>query len=349
MGILPVHLTIDVEAAEARRRRGLLVPPLGYEPRVWGRFRNQNDELGLRRLARDLKSRRLKATFYVEPLGARYFGLEGLRAIVACLYEHGQDVQLHLHPTQRDPEALLRGDPAPDDNMSAYPVEEQQQMLREGADMLVDAGVPRERLVAFRAGNFGASNDTWHACRAAGFRLSSNYDPGYFDVACSMRHDAARPDLFEPVEGLLELPISCVRTSRGGLRHLQVTALSALEMLAALEAMRACHYAAATIVSHSFELYSIVDRDGTKGKPSLVNAWRWRRLLEFLERYADRFRTETAFDLVERIGNHGPVLEVEPPVPHTPPLYELLRFGEQALKRIEPWMPLSLPRPWRSA
>ncbi len=348
MGILPVHLTIDVEAAEARRRRGLLVPPLGYEPRVWGRFANQRDDLGLRRLALDLERRRLKATFYVEPLGSRYFGADGLRSIVSCLLEHGQDVQLHLHPTQRDPEALLRGDTPPPDNMSEYPVEEQQSLVEEGISLLVDAGVPKERLVAFRAGNFGASNDTWHACKAAGMRLSSNYNPGYFDVACSMQHDAARPDLFEAVDGLLELPISCVRTMTGSLRHLQLTAMSSFEMLAALEAMRVEHYAAATIVSHSFELYTIDDRDGRKGTPSLVNFYRWTRLLDFLERFGDKFRTETAFDLVERVGPRPLVLEAQPGVPTTPRMFEIMRFGEQAAKRIERFLPLTLPSAWRN-
>lgn len=347
MGRLPVHLTIDVEAAEARRKGGRVVPPLGYASRVWGRFENQTEELGLKRLARDLRARNLVGTFYVEALGARYFGLEGLRGIVACLLEHGQDVQLHLHPTQRQPEALLRGEVPSSDDVGDYSRAEQAALLREGLDILVEAGVPRANLVAFRAGNFGASNTTWDACRDAGLRLSSNYDPGYFEVSCAMRHERARPDLFEPVAGFIELPISCVRTSTGRLRHLQITALSARELVRSLEAMRARNFAAATLVSHSFELYNIADPAGLRGFPSRVNEGRWGALLAFLESHAADYPTESALGLVRRLGD-GPLrLEGAPEVPRTALHHEVARLGEQLIKRVETRFPLlfqALPR-----
>ena len=349
MGKLPVHLTVDVENAEARRRGDEVRPPLGYDARIWGRFRNQREELGVRRLARDLAARGLVATFYVEALGARYFGADGLREVVACLLEHGQDVQLHLHPTQRDPEALLRGERPPADDMHAYPRDAQRALLLEGIDRLVDAGVPREHVVAFRAGNFGANNETWHACKEAGLRLSSNYDPGYFDVSCAMRHAAARPDLFEPIEGILELPISCVRTARGKLRHLQLTALSAAELASALEQMRASGYLAATVVSHSFELYTLADRDGLEGRASAVNERRWASLLEFLAANASSFPTESARALVTRASREPLPARTTPLVPRTPPRLELLRLVEQAQKRLEPHVPAWMSRFGRSS
>ena len=346
MRVLPVHLTIDVEAAEARRRGSRVVPPLSYDARVWGRFSNQKCEFGLRRLARDLERRRLVATFYVEALGARYFGLDGLRAIVECLLAHGQDVQLHLHPTQRDPEALMHGRQQADDNMSAYSCDMQVELIQDGLELLERAGVPRSHLVAFRAGNFGASAVTWEACLRAGLRLSSNYNPGYFDVACSMRHAEARPDLFVPVSGLWELPISCVRTARGKLRHVQLTALSSLEVRAALEAMRDAHYLAATLVSHSFELYTVRTTDGLTGSPSLVNFQRWNALLDLLERSTDRFQTESALGLVARLGAMQAPCEASPEVPRTPLVFESLRHLEQLAKRFEPHVRLPLPRAW---
>ncbi len=336
MRALPVHLTIDVEAAEARRRGGRVAPPLGYGPRVWGRFDNQARDLGLVRIARDLVAHGLTATFFVEPLGASYFGPDGLRQIVATLLERGQDVQLHLHPTQRAPDALMRGQVPPNDDMSAYDVDEQRRLLELGLSLLIEAGVPRARLVAFRAGNFGANNDTWRACRAAGLRLSSSYDPGYFHRACRMRHPSARPDLFVPHEGIVELPISCVRTARGTLRHLQLTAVSSRELIHALEAMRERRFAAATLVSHSFELYTITDTAGRTGRPSVINARRWRELLSFLARAKDRFPTETAYELAGRIGAAPLHQGATPEPPRTRPLDEVLRHGEQALKRLLP-------------
>ena len=64
------------------------------------------------------------------------------------------------------------------------------------SDLLSEAGVPRESIRSYRAGNFGASNLTWQAMAQAGLTLSSNYNPCYFDINCEMRSPDALAGLF---------------------------------------------------------------------------------------------------------------------------------------------------------
>ena len=52
------------------------------------------------------------------------------------------------------------------------------------------------------------------------------------------------------------MPIGCIESGGNGLRHAQVTALSAAEMLAALDHANRHGIGAFTLVSHSFELLS---------------------------------------------------------------------------------------------
>ncbi len=156
-----VYFTVDVECAEERLGPEGIRPPLGWDERVWGRFANQREELGIDLIMRELDLCGLKGTFFVEALGAAYFGEDGLRDVVQALRGRGHDVQLHTHPVQRRADFRSRGEKGAPDNIADYPVEEQAGLLRDGLDALVRCGVPREELNSFRAGNFGANNDTW--------------------------------------------------------------------------------------------------------------------------------------------------------------------------------------------
>src|SRR4029078_1736450 len=95
-----VYLTVDVECAEERVRKGRVSPTLGYDLRVWGRFSNQSEDLGIPLILRELGRTGHQATFFVQRLGARRFGEDGLRQLVKRLVDDGQDVQLHTHPIQ---------------------------------------------------------------------------------------------------------------------------------------------------------------------------------------------------------------------------------------------------------
>lgn len=328
-----VFITVDVECAEERIVAGRVQPPMGYDLRVWGRFDNADRELGIALLMDELEAHGLRATFFVEPLGASFFGQQALSEVVRALVRRGHDVQLHLHPVQRLVDWHTRGIARPSDDIADYTVEEQASLLSQGREMLVRAGAREGSIQAFRAGNFGASNDTWQALQLARIPLSSSYDPGYFDKSCRMRWDDARAGLFSPREGVWELPITCVREARGKLRHLQITAVSAPEMTHALMQSRAMGLGEVTLVTHSFELCTIDSIEERRGRVNRVNLSRFRALCRFLAEHRDQLEATTLGELAPGLGAER-VSSIRQ-MPAGSRALRVRRYAEQGLKRMD--------------
>lgn len=329
-----VYFTIDVECSEERLVGGAWRPPLGYDLRVWGRLANQRRELGIDLIMTELEAVGARGTFFVEALGAHWFGREGLAEVCQALGSRGHDVQLHTHPIQRRAGFHTAGERPVSDDIGAYPTDEQAALLREGVDLLAEAGVPRPRLLAFRAGNFGANNDTWAAMKEAGLRVSSNYNPCYFSLNCKMRSPRAQAALFATeVAGVYELPISTFTERRGRHRHLQITAVSAREMIDALRQYRALGIGEVTIVTHSFEFFFLDSLASKKGRPNDVNIDRMRALLRFVHEHPNEFAFETVGDLAARLPAELPSGD-RVALPRGRPLLRAARFAEQAYKRV---------------
>jgi len=342
-----VYFTVDVEGAEERVVRGRAQPPQGYDLRVWCRFRNRQDELGLGLITRELDAFGFKGTFFTEVFGSYFFGMAGLRAICGRLRDGGHDVQLHTHPIQRNAGFRSKGDEPAADDLAAYDVDDQTALIREGIDLLVRAGVPKEDVVSLRAGNFGASNETWEAMRRAGLALSSNYNPCYFDKRCTMRADDARAGLFEarPGTGVWELPITNVRERSGAPRHLQITAVSSDELHAALTDAHAQGIREVCVVTHSFEFCHIDSIERRLGRPNTVNVHRLKSLCRFLADHERDFEMDTCGALGRRLSRGeeraNPATPRELTASHA--LHRPKRLVEQAFKRIEARVPFALP------
>jgi hypothetical protein len=328
-----VYLTVDVECAEERRVRGRVQPPLGYDPRVWGRFVNHRRELGVGLLMDELEARGLRGTFYVDPFGSQFFGEEGLAAVLGALRRRGHDVQLHAHPVQRRADFLTRGErPAPDD-LAAYDVDAQAALIEEGLAIFSRCGVPREAVVSLRAGNFGANNDTWEAMRRAGLLVSSNLNACYLSRGCRIVWPRVEQSLFDTGTGVWELPISNFVEGDGAARHLQLAAVSLGEMLSFLRQARRLGIRDVVIVTHSFELFHLGRPETGRAQLSRINLARLQGLARFLERERDRFEVLTVADLARRL----PLDEPGDGVTRSPASGPLLRAGrlvEQALKRF---------------
>jgi hypothetical protein len=340
-----VYITVDVEAAEERIIRGHAVPPQGYDVRVWCRFRNQGVDLGIGLLMRELEAHGLRGTFFVETLGARFFGLERLKEACEAMHGRGHDVQLHTHPIQRNAAfRSKRDEPVPDD-IAAYDVATQASLLREGLDILVACGVPREEAIAFRAGNFGANNDTWAAMKQTGLVLSSNYNPCYFGKNCQMRHGEARPGLFVAMPGVWELPITNFDEGGGAFKHVQITAISSEETRDVLWQARALGIEEVCIVTHSFELCHIDDVVQRTGRVNTVNLRRMRSLCRFLAENSADFEVETVGTLAARLhrGEQSVPSVAARAHPRGRPLHKARRLLEQAYKRLEARVPIALP------
>ena len=195
----------------------------------------------------------IKAVFYVDPMPALIWGVAAIEDVVAPILDAGQDVQLHCHTEW----LALAGDrnllssKRTGRNLYDFPFEEQCEILAYARDTLVAAGAPEP--VAFRAGNYGADDDTLRALQAIGIRYDSSHCP-------ALGYDASRislgPEDIDPLRhhGLIEVPVGSIAEMGGGQRHAQITALTLAEMRAAIRHARDTQRPSFTLVTHSFEL-----------------------------------------------------------------------------------------------
>lgn len=200
-----------------------------------------------------LKQYGQKAVFFVDPMPALVWGVAAIEDIVAPIIAAGQDVQLHCHTEWLDiaGAANLLPSGRTGKNIADFAFDEQCQLLDYARATLMAAGAPAP--VAFRAGNYGASDDTLRALVAIGMAYDSSHCPALPDGACRI---SLGPEDREPVlhQGLIEVPVGTIGTMTGGQRHAQITALTLAEMLAAICHARDCQRESFTLVSHSFEL-----------------------------------------------------------------------------------------------
>jgi hypothetical protein len=127
-------------------------------------------------------------------------------------------------------------------------------ILRYARDTLIAAGAPAP--VAFRAGNYGANDDTLRALGELGIAYDTSHAPalsGPGDCAIALGQ-ADRHPLWHC--GVIEVPVGCIGTFGGRMRHAQLTALSLGELFAAVRHAQVEGVECFTLVSHSFELLS---------------------------------------------------------------------------------------------
>jgi hypothetical protein len=333
-----VYITIDTECREERHIGGNVQPMAGYDLRIWGRFVNQQRELGIRMLMDQFEKNGFRATFYLDPFGSYTFGKEGLRQVCSELHGRGHDVQLHAHPIQRQADFISKGIEPASDHMADYSVDEQAALLQEGIDLLVEAGIPREQLLSFRAGNFGANDDTWRAMAKVGLTVSSNYNPCYKNKGMKMQWDGTGSELFETgQDGVWELPITNFVEANGGHRHFQITAISLAEMIDVLMQAHRAGIGEVTVVTHSFEIYHLDSADKRRGRLNRVNFLRLWGLCRFLRKNRDKFQVETVADLARRLGPD--VHTASHALPRGKRVYKVARLFEQVIKRAEAKLP----------
>ncbi len=199
----------------------------------------------------------LKGVFFVDPMPALVWGVDAIKHIVGPIVERGHDVQLHIHTewlefAESNPVGRIG------QNIKDFTLDQQTELIALAADLLVQAGSARP--VAFRAGNFGANDDTLRALAANGLRFESSFGGSVPHSLCDIDLPSGQ---LTPVErlGMIEVPVSGISDKGGQRRHTQITAISAPEMLAAIRHARDTGLTSFVIVNHSFEMLS---RDRSK-------------------------------------------------------------------------------------
>ena len=216
----------------------------------------------------------LKACFFVDPMPALVYGLDGIKRVVGAILAAGQEVQLHLHPNWAGAKPGDGGAAHALFELVEYSLAEQVELIRGAEELLMAAGAPQP--VAFRAGSYAASDDTLTALAELGYLYDSSHNGAEHPWPSAINLD---PRQIAPVRhrDMIEVPVTLIEDFRGHTRHFQICALSAAEMRAALDhAVRRGHQAV-TIVSHGFEL---ANRTGTR--PNAVHVRRFEALCRML-------------------------------------------------------------------
>ncbi|HJT40809.1 MAG TPA: hypothetical protein VJ762_10810 [Sphingobium sp.] len=243
-------ITVDTELSALLHERGVAFAD-NIRSSIWGEAKGRAYGIGWQ--MDQLERHGLKGVFFVDPMPAFAQGPDFLEPIVSAIVTRGHEVQLHVHSewlawARRSPVAGRLGR-----NIRDFALEEQVALLRAARHWLEQAGAPG--ISAFRAGNFGANDDTLRALAHVGIPWDSSVNPAYMGCGCGI---AARREQVGALHrlGVSELPVSGIVDRPGGFRPAQICAMSVGEMRAGLHhAVREGHDSF-VVVTHSFEMLS---------------------------------------------------------------------------------------------
>lgn len=306
-------ISFDTELSAGLHQRGMDAHA-NFESSILGRCRE--GDFGIHFQMDMLERHGLKGVYFVDPMPALVHGPSIIRDIVQPIVARGHEVQLHIHtewlPFARfSPVGRLTGR-----NIGDFPLSAQKKLIGLAADMLVRAGAPDP--VAFRAGNFGANDDTLRALAALGLPYDSSFNGAYLGHGCAITLDRSNIGM-RVHHGVCEVPVSGLMDRADSFRPAQLCAMSEEEMRDALDHAAANGAIQFSAFSHSFELLS---RDR-----QVANRLAVARMEALCRAVADDARvTNGGFvDLPEPPARPGPI-----PVPAPRPLRTFRRTAQQA-------------------
>ena len=218
-----------------------------FESSILGRCRD--GDFGIHFQMDMLERYGLKGVFFVDPMPALVHGPSIVRDIVDPIVARGHEVQLHIHTewlafARFSPVGRLTGR-----NISDFPLGAQKKLIGLAADMLMRGGAPDP--VAFRAGNFGANDDTLRALAALGFDYDSSFNGAYAGQGCDIALDRRNIGM-RLHHGVCEVPVSGLMDGADSFRPAQLCAMSEEEMRDALDHAAASGAIQFSAFSHSF-------------------------------------------------------------------------------------------------
>ena len=221
-------ISFDTEMSAGLYQRGVDMRA-NFESSILGRCRE--GDFGIYFQMDMLERYGLKGVYFVDPMPALVYGPRIIDEIVQPIIRRGHEVQLHIHTewlkfARFNPVGRLTGR-----NIGDFPQAAQKKLIALARDILVGAGAPRPS--AFRAGNFGANDDTLRALAALGFAFDSSFNGAYLGRGCAISLDPT--NRFRPA---------------------QLCAMSEEEMRDALDHAAASGAIQFSAFSHSFELLS---------------------------------------------------------------------------------------------
>lgn len=326
-----VCLTVDTETSIGGAFGDPRLQPVGVEKRVFGKVGSR--AFGIPLLMSIAEDHGLKLTFFVETLNRIVFGLDPLKRVVRSILDRGHDVQLHLHPNYR---TFLHPDkrrfPRPD-FMHAYSVEEQAAMLEDGVRCLEACGA--SRVVAFRAGCYGADETTLRAMKAVGLPVDGSYNAAHLGAECGFRKRFLNDVWCCEDTGVFELPVTCFcdrSLLRKRIRPMDINGTGFREMKEVLNGAYGAGMRSVVVVLHSFSFIKPYDVQYRKVRIRHKVIRRFRKLCAFLSENRDRFQVRPMGEWTPSELEHA-ARSAAHRFPLASPVYGWGRLMEQAWDR----------------
>lgn len=243
-------ITIDTELSAGRHARGMAMDE-NWRLSIAGE--TDSGAFGIHWLMDRMEERRLTGIFFVDPMPALVAGREIVDRIVHPILTRGHEVQIHIHTEWLDWAKDSPVEGRTGGQIGDFGLDDQVVLIEWARDALMAAGAPPP--LAFRAGNYGANDDTLRALARLGLIWDSSYNADYAGRPC---HITLPPGTIDPVavHGVFEAPVAGIWDAPGHFRPAQVCALSATEMRDGLAHAAADGAHSFVIVSHSFEMLS---------------------------------------------------------------------------------------------
>jgi len=286
-----VFITVDTEHSIGGAFRDPRLKPVGNEKRIFGKIGNKY--YGIPLIMDIADEYGIPLTFFVEVMNKYYFGPDETRKVVEYILKRGHDVQLHVHPNYLN---FTLADPAEvkfSDLIGKYDLERQTEIIGEARDALIDYGASNVK--AFRAGCFGANEDTLKALKANGFTIDSSYNVSFLEGPCLFKIG----DINQPtaINGILELPItnfvekSYMRTAR--LMPFDINGVSFEEKKFVLGKAERSSINTVVVLMHSFSFIKPYNIQYTRVRVRKNVIKRFENLCRYLAQYPDRFCVRT--------------------------------------------------------
>lgn len=316
--LMNVYLTVDTEIWCDGWNNIDAKFPAAFKKYIYGETNSGN--YGLPFQLKLLKEYNLKAVFFVEPLFASRFGIQPLQEIVQLIQEYGQSVELHLHTEWADEskQTIFPHIKEKREHIKYFSQAEQSDLIALGKDLLKQAGCAN--INAFRAGTFGANNDTLVAIENNKIAIDSSYNICMHQCEIKVFDDIQQPIKYA---GIVEAPMSTFKDGAGQRRHVQLTACSYSELRNSMQQAQEYQWNDFVLLSHSSELLN-----SACDKQDKVVTKRFEKLCAFLANNTDRFKT-SHFEELQVNSNGSQVKSLSLGL-----LPTIQRYYEQSLRRI---------------
>jgi len=325
-----VLITFDVECSMGGAWNDPSLKPVPPRLGMMGDYGNR--QLGVPLICDILKRSDLKATFFIEPFNAELGWPGETEPVVQYLVSRHQDIQLHVHPNHVHYAQYKAGERyRMTDQMADLSVAEQTDLLQSGAALLEEwSGV---RPITFRAGNMGASEETFQAMKAAGLWMDSSYTFPYVGGQCRFR-ETERYNGAKWYGEILEVALSAYRQPKfPGLHAAKPVDLMGSSFEECRDAVEMiCNAGAdAVVILHSFSLFKVRDKQYHGGKLNRIVTRRFEKFCKWINTNRNKYPPRTFTELGQLVREQAYRPKAVPPCIINKPLHALTRKVIQGL------------------